>query len=162
MCAFLILSETFLVSKVFLEASMNVTIHAADFHCIFQIVNGVNGVLATVFISSFFCTTVRVQLFTDLLNTLFFVYFRPSTVSYSYSLPDACFPLSYNLDCLKEHYRIGFAYKTVAGSIRTYVIHNIHKLTNLLKFEIDRPSGSRESSEKLITHFARHRCKNKN
>ena len=33
---------------------------------------------------------------------------------------------------LKEHYRIGFASKTVAGSVSTlYVIHHIHKLTNL-------------------------------
>ena len=32
--------------------------------------------------------------------------------------------------------------------------------STLLKFEIDQPSGLRENSEKLITQFARHRCKN--
>ena len=55
-----------------------------------------------------------------------------------------------------------FAYKTVAGSAITLCNPPLHKLTNLWKFEIDRPSGSRENSENPSTHFALHRCQNKN
>ena len=47
---------------------------------------------------------------------------------------------------LKEHYRIGFAIKKVAGCVST--------LCN--------PSGSRENSENLIAKFALHRCQNTN
>ena len=47
-----------------------------------------------------------------------------------------------------------FANKTVAASVRTLRNPPFNKLTDLKKFEIDRASGSRENSEKLITHFA--------
>ena len=33
----------------------------------------------------------------------------------------------------------------------------MHTLTNLYKFEIDRPAGSRQNAEEPITHFARPR-----
>ena len=45
--------------------------------------------------------------------------------------------------------RIGFASKRIAGCVSTLCNPPyIHKLTNLYKFEIDRPSGSRENNEK--------------
>ena len=58
-------------------------------------------------------------------------------------------PYDQGIALLKEHYRIGFASKKkFLAVLAHYVIHHIHKLTNLYKFEIDRPSGSREKSEK--------------
>ena len=42
------------------------------------------------------------------------------------------------------------------------VTHHTHKLTNLSKVEIYRPSGSRENCVKRITNFALRRCQNKN
>ena len=48
-----------------------------------------------------------------------------------------------------------FANKTVAGSVNTLCNPPyLYKLTNLQKFEIVRPSGSRENNEKPITQFA--------
>ena len=64
---------------------------------------------------------------------------------------------------LKEHYRIGFCKQHSCWQCKHFMYQpNIHKLTNLNKFEIDRPSGSRENSEKPVTNFALHRCQNKN
>ena len=54
---------------------------------------------------------------------------------------------------LKEHYIIGFANKTFSGSVKHFMKSTIHKLTNLYNFEIDRPSGSRENSEKNDLHI---------
>ena len=51
-----------------------------------------------------------------------------------------------------------FANKTVAGNVTT-LCNPPYTVTDLQKFEIDRPSGFRENSKKTDTHFACHGCK---
>ena len=64
---------------------------------------------------------------------------------------------------------LGRFHKAVKGTLQNWFAGSVSTLCNPpytqtdkpVEVEIDRPSGSPENSEQLITHFALHRCQNK-